>query len=205
MNGQYNIGDIVLRNWTLVRLIGEGSYGKVFEAKRVDFGEEYSAAVKIVVIPQKKEQVRDALSSGMTEESVSEYFLSFVEELSKEFALMSKLKGDSNIVSYEDHEVIPHPDGIGWDIIIRMELLTPFSKVMETEQMTDEEIARLGIDICRALELCRIHNIIHRDIKPDNIFRSDTGHYKLGDFGVARTIDKTEGGLSKNEIGRAHV
>ncbi len=196
MNGQYNVGDVVLHNWTLTRQIGEGSYGKVFEARREDFG-EYSAAVKIIVIPQTREEIDEALSEGMTEESVSQYFSSFVAEISKEFALMSKLKGDSNIVSYEDHEVIPHTDGIGWDVIIRMELLTPFSKILKTEQLTKADIIKLGIDICRALELCQQHNIIHRDIKPDNIFRSGTGHYKLGDFGVARTIDKTKGGASK--------
>ena len=38
---------------------------------------------------------------------------------------MSRLKGTGNIVSYEDHAVLRHPDGIGWDILIRMELLHP--------------------------------------------------------------------------------
>ena len=197
MNGQYNVGDVVLHNWTLTRLIGAGSYGKVYEAKRSDFGGEYSAAVKIIVIPQTKEEINEALSEGMTEESISEYFRTFAEEISKEFGLMSKLKGDSNIVSYEDHEVSAHDDGIGWDIIIRMELLTPFSDILKTEQLKKEDIVRLGIDICRALELCQQEKIIHRDIKPDNIFRSRTGSYKLGDFGVARTLDKTTGVLSK--------
>ena len=38
VNGQYKPGDVVLGNWTLMRLIGEGSYGCVFEAKREDYG-----------------------------------------------------------------------------------------------------------------------------------------------------------------------
>ena len=91
MNGEYKIGDVVLQNWTLVRLIGAGSYGKVFEARRKDFGGEYSAAIKIIVIPQTKSELNEALSEGMTEESVSDYFRSFVEEIAREFALMSKL------------------------------------------------------------------------------------------------------------------
>lgn len=45
---------------------------------------------------------------------------------------------------------------------------------------------RLGKDICRALILCEERNIIHRDIKPDNIMISRFGDFKLGDFGVAR-------------------
>lgn len=59
------------------------------------------------------------------------------------------------------------------------------------------DIIRLGIDMCRALEVCQKHNIIHRDIKPENIFVSENGDFKLGDFGIARTIEKTSGGLSK--------
>ncbi len=197
MNGQYNVGDVVLGKWTLVRLIGEGSYGKVYEAHRTDLGGTYTAAVKIVVIPQSKDEITNALTEGMTMESVSEYFKGFAEEIAQEFALMSELKGNSYIVSYEDHEMIPHTDGIGWDIIIRMELLTPLLTILKTQELSREEIIQLGVNMCEALELCKKNKIIHRDIKPENIFRSRSGDFKLGDFGVARTIDKTTGGMSK--------
>lgn len=197
MNGHYSPGDVVLGSWTLVRLIGEGSYGKVFEAEREDFGMTYKAAVKIITIPQSDSEVKNARAEGMDEDSVTSYFRSFVEEIVQEFALMSKLKGTSNVVSYEDHTVIPHKDRVGWDIIIRMELLTPLLDRLQSAAFTREDVIRLGIDICKALELCQRYNIVHRDIKPENIFVSDLDDYKLGDFGIARTVEKTTGGLSK--------
>ena len=95
----------------------------------------------------------------MDEASVRTYFGSFVQDLVKEFALMSKLKGNSNVVSYENHQVIEHRDGIGWDILIQMELLTPLNKYTSTCTVTRKDVIKLGIDLCRALELCQKYNI----------------------------------------------
>ena len=184
--------------WHITRLIGEGSFGKVFEIQREDFGVVYKAALKAITIPASQSEVRSVRSEGMDEESVRATFHSKVQELVKEFALMSKLKGNSNVVSYENHQVIEHKDNIGWDILIQMELLTPLDEYIQRKKsLPRQEIIKLGIDLCKALELCQKHNIIHRDIKPENTFISENGDFKLGDFGVARTIEKTTGGLSK--------
>lgn len=194
---QYEVGDKVFGNWKLARLIGEGSFGKVYEAQREDFGRTYKAAIKIITIPQSESELQSVQADGLDDESVTSYFRGFVEELVDEFAVMSDLKGHSNIVSYEDHTVVPHTDGIGWDIMIRMELLMPLIQHIRTNTMTQRDIIQLGIDLCRALELCQKYKIIHRDIKPENIFISPAGDFKLGDFGIARTAEKTTSGMSK--------
>jgi len=184
-------------SWHIEKLIGEGSFGKVFAVRREDFGETYNAAIKIISVPQNESEIKSVMANGMDNASVTEYFEGMVKELVSEFALMSKLKGNSQIVSYEDHQIIPHEGKIGWDIIIRMELLTPLMDYAKNAALKHNDIIKLGIDMCRALELCQKRNIIHRDIKPENIFISDDGDYKLGDFGIARTIEKTSSGLSK--------
>ena len=184
--------------WHITRLIGEGSFGKVFEMEREDFGVTYKAALKAITIPASQSEVRSVMSEGMDEGSVRTYFGGFVKKLVQEFALMSKLKGNSNVVSYENHQVIEHKEGIGWDILIQMELLTPLDEYIQKKKtIPRQEIIKLGIDLCKALELCQKHNIIHRDIKPENTFISENGDFKLGDFGVARTVEKTVSGLSK--------
>ena len=183
--------------WKITRLIGEGSFGKVFEMEREDFGVTYKAALKAITVPANESEVREVMAEGMDEASVRDYFGTFVQDLVKEFALMSKLKGNSNVVSYENHQVIPHKGGIGWDILIQMELLTPLNEYTRKHTITRQDVIKLGIDLCKALELCQKYNIIHRDVKPENIFISDAGDYKLGDFGIARTVEKTTSGLSK--------
>mgnify|MGYP002534125728 CR=1 FL=1 len=183
--------------WKIVREIGSGSFGKVFEIEREDFGYTYKAALKAITIPQDPTEAERLMDDSMDEQNVTKYYRGFVQELVDEFQLMSKLKGESNIVSYEDHIVVPHEDGIGWDILIRMELLTPLTRYAKEHPISQTDAAKLGIDICKALEICRRHGIIHRDIKPDNIFVSERGNFKLGDFGIARTAEKTMSNLSK--------
>lgn len=187
----------IFPNWKIKRLIGSGSYGKVYELERVEQETVYRSALKVVNIPQNEGDVKTRLAEGESPETIGTYYRDVARNLLNENRVMAELKGNSNIVSYEDHQVVEHEDGIGCDIYIRMELLTPFIEYMSKNRITESTVIRLGKDMCRALEICESRKIIHRDIKPENIFVSGTNDFKLGDFGIARTIDKTTGGLSK--------
>lgn len=187
----------IWNGWEIEKLIGEGSFGKVYKIVRKDFGHTYVAALKVIQIPQSLAELDTIRHESMSEESVTTYYMSMVEEIVEEFVLMSKLKGITNIVSYEDHAVVPMENSFGWEIYIRMELLSPLFEYIEKHTFDTKEIVQMGIDICTALEVCQEYNIIHRDIKPENIFVSDLGKFKLGDFGIARQMEKTSSGMSK--------
>lgn len=187
----------VWKDWRVTRLIGEGSFGKVYEIVRNNFGIEEHSALKVITIPTSTAEIQSFRNEGMDENSVTEYYRGLVRDFVQEIALMSKLKGNPGIVAYEDYAVLQHQNDIGWDILIRMELLHPLPELMRNHNLTENEVVDLGISMCEALSICHSNNIIHRDIKLDNIFVSDNGYYKLGDFGVARTIEKTVSGLSK--------
>ena len=190
----------LLGEWRIKRCIGSGSYGRVFEIERRDaLGTVNTSALKIISLPQSEDDLRSTIeTNNLTGDSVSSYYRSCADAITNEIKLMSELKAQSNIVSYEDHKIVPHKDGIGWDILIRMELLTPLNvHLQRTVQMPRGEVVRMGIHLCRALELCQRHNIIHRDVKSENIFISADGNYKLGDFGVARTVLASSGALTQ--------
>lgn len=187
----------IFGHWYIKQQLGEGGYGEVYEIERTDFGVTYRAALKAITIPRSDSERKSIMSEGLSENQATDYFREVVSDMSREFALMDRLKGNSYIVSYEDHAVYEHEDGIGWDILIRMELLTPLVTYLDTHTMTETDIIRFGIDLCKALELCGRQKIIHRDIKPQNIFYSDSGTFKLGDFGVARIAERTTGASTR--------
>ncbi len=191
---EYGLGANVFGQWQITKKIGEGSFGKVYEIRREDFGQLYRAALKVITVPQSRAEL---LEKGMDNATAERYYYTVVEDIVREFALMSRLKGSANIVAYEDHNIIKHENDVGFDILIKMELLKPIQEYSYENPLKRRDVIRLGIDLCNALELCQRFNIIHRDIKPDNIFISELGNFKLGDFGIARTVEKTMSGLSK--------
>lgn len=194
---EYTIGASVFGDWKITKKIGEGANGKVFEVQKENYGITTASALKIITIPPSESYIKEIRQEGMDEASVTSYFRGVVEEFVKEIETMNRLKGHPNIVSYEDHAVIPHRGKIGWDILIRMELLTPLMDYQERYQMDETMVRCLGKEIGSAISFCHSNGVVHRDIKPENIFINRVGQFKMGDFGIARTVEKTTGGLSK--------
>jgi len=150
-------------SWYVESMIGEGASGRVYRVWKKEYGKVYYSAVKFICV---------------TDNAI-------MNDICQELDLMSRLRGNSNIVSFEDLSVIPVQGAHAYDVMIRMEMLTPLQKYLKVSDFSEKSAVGLGIDICKALELCEELGIVHRDIKPDNIFISELGCYKLGDFGIA--------------------
>lgn len=173
--------------------IGVGSYGRVYKAVRTDYGVTSYSAVKVISIPNSDSVLDSLRAEGLSEEMTKKALSELVDDFANEIRIMSSLKSSQNVVGVEDYKVVKKEKEIGWDIYIRMELLTPLTKYVSDRTLSEEETVRLGTDILSALELLRSRNIIHRDIKPQNIFVNDLGDFKLGDFGIAKQFDVLTG------------
>ena len=178
-------------DWKIVKYLGGGAYGKVYEIERTISGtqEKEKAALKIVSRPKDAGEIEEYEVSGYDKESIIESYKSEIQNYVQEYKLMKTLQGQTNIVSCDDFTVVWNENGIGGNVFIRMELLTPLNQVLKERALSTEEIIKLGKDIASALILCEKKNIIHRDIKPANIMVSQFGNYKLGDFGVSKIMD----------------
>ena len=177
--------------------LGEGSYGVVYKAVRKDLDKPLYSAIKVISIPKNESELNSMRSEGLTEGATQTYFRRIKDDFVNEIQLMESMKGTQNIVSVEDYKVLDKKDGFGWDVFIRMELLTSFNNYISDKRLTEADVIKLGEHILGALELCSKRDIIHRDIKPENIFISSFGFFKLGDFGIARELGKSTGSMSK--------
>lgn len=183
-------------DWRIEDPIGIGSYGTVYRAKHVREADRI-AAIKVISIPGHESEVESLRHEGLGEEEIQTYFSELVNDFISEIRMMELLRDAPNVVHVEDYAVVEKEDGLGWEIYIRMEYLTPFNAFVCDKKLTEADVIRIGCDLCSALEICEKHNIIHRDIKPENILVNALGEYKLGDFGIARKLEHMTFGLSQ--------
>lgn len=177
-----------------VKEIGRGAYGNVYKCVDTDTQDYY--AVKVISVPSANEGITELSSEKLSREETQAYYKEIADDLVKEIEILKSLKGTENIVEIYDARIIEKEYGIGWHILIKMELLTEFKKYSADKEFSEADVLKLGADLCRALSVCHKAKIIHRDIKPENIFVDSDGNYKLGDFGVAKQMEKTQGSMS---------
>lgn len=128
----------------------------------------------MITIPYSRTDIRDAISEGMDEKSVTLYFKGYVQQIVREITLLNTLKACPNVVNYEDHCVVEYPDEIRWDVLLRMELLTPLTNYMLQNKIAETDVVKMAMDICQALIEWLIMAYLQFEL--DN---KDTVHRKL--------------------------
>ena len=161
------INGLVLGKYRIEKLINNGSFASVFRAK-----EEFTnRTVAIKVLPK------------------SIYPTGRMRYLLTELSAMGRNWGHSNIVSI--HTVEPGDDE--YVAYIVMEYVDgPSLRQLLTRKPPNSSLAmNIALDICRGLIAAHEQNIIHRDIKPQNILLTSDQIAKISDFGVARILEAT--------------
>ncbi|MCM8536111.1 MAG: serine/threonine protein kinase [Lentisphaeraceae bacterium] len=71
----------------------------------------------------------------------------------------------------------------------------------EKKPLSENEVLAIGQSVCRALTEAKKFDVVHRDIKPDNIMVSAPGLYKLADLGLAKLQKETNDGQRSDLTG----
>lgn len=175
-------------NWYKDSYLGGGNFGKVYKLKQDFLGVVTYSAVKIISINLESEMVaKDRRQSYIDERK------RFVAE---EIKNMYKLKGRSNLVHCLAHMIRDvyddNGDLVGFDILIRMELYRSLPDYLKHNGALDQQsVEKLSYQIGMALQSMHEINMLHRDIKPDNIYLDEKNAFYLGDFGVSKQVDSS--------------
>jgi serine/threonine-protein kinase len=163
--------------YRLLRKIGEGASGEVFEAEHVELGRRY--AVK--VLSSAHAAAHDA-----------------VERFRREARAVAKLS-HPNLVQL--HDFGKSVDG---RVFLAMELLEGQTLDMHAEKGIGwREAIHLAVQATRALEAAHAAGVVHRDLKPQNLFLTSEGDLKLLDFGVAMALAETGQAAERKQKGFA--
>ncbi len=176
---------------------GEAESTLVYKLIRNGHAVQEESALKIVNIIS-KEGVYD-YSTDAEKRRYDEECQDKCRAAEREVQLMYELRGASNVVSYLDYKVASWQDTqrYGCDLLIRMDLFDGSlqDEIASGKFCSEQEIVRVGLDMCTALKECHRHKIIHRDIKPHNIFimaRASEKEYLLGDFGISKILENRD-------------
>lgn len=157
--------------WYIERPIYENEIGGIYEIRKKELNEP-SKALKVIRMPD----------PGLDPEG--NYAEKLQVDYVAEIEMMQALKDHINVTAYEEYEVLSRGDEPGWDIVIRMEMVTPVPEYIRSNPFTIGDAVLLGCDVCSMLEFCHPHEIVHRNICPQNIFVSTDGVFKVGDFAI---------------------
>ncbi len=189
-----------IQGYTMIQKLGRGGYGTVYLGVKEDLGKQYKTAMKHISMPDAEGYEAVLQDYGYKKAAAHAHLEKMAETVAAEINTLLELskKDNRHIVAYYDHEIRKTEEPFHFDIFMRMEYLTPLNSHMRQAGMTVREAVKMGLHMCDALSLCHSSGVIHRDIKEANIFISEDGCYKLGDFGVAKAqMEATQAGSVK--------
>lgn len=92
--------------------------------------------------------------------------------------------------------------GLYYIVMELVEGITLKEYIQKKGRLTPKEVISIAVQVCSAMEVAHSHNIIHRDIKPQNIMISKEGKVKVTDFGIAKATSSNT--ISTNAMGSVH-
>ena len=157
-------GDVLGGRYEILQLLGEGGMGAVYKARDREL--DRPVALKLI---------RPELASSPS------ILARFKQEL-----LLSRQVTHKNVIRIYD---LGDADGVKFITMEFVEGRDLRSLIQEKKKFSPEEAVEIMQQVCQALEAAHNVGVIHRDLKPQNIMREESGRILVMDFGLARTME----------------
>ena len=163
--------------YEIIELVGSGGMSEVYKAK----DHILSRIVAIKVLKSEFSEDRTFVTKFRTE------------------AQSAAVLEHPNIVNIYD---VGSEDGLYYIVMEYVEGITLKTYIEKKGQLSFKESASIAIQVARGIEAAHGKNIIHRDIKPQNIMISTDGKVKVTDFGIAKAASSNT--ISSDVMGSVH-
>ncbi|KAK2986087.1 hypothetical protein RJ640_011528 [Escallonia rubra] len=172
-------GSIILGKYQLGRVLGRGSFAKVYEATALATGA--TVAIKAIDKP-------DTVDTAVE------------DRLIREVSAMRRLNRHPNILKL--HEVMATKTKIYlvMDLAAGGELFAKL-KLSRNRRFTENTARRYFQQLVSTLSFCHKYGIAHRDVKPQNLLLDHDGNLKVADFGLSALPEQLKNGLLHTACG----
>lgn len=170
-------GMIIVDRYEIIGQIGSGGMADVYKAR--DNKLNRYVAVKV-------------MKSEFREDS------NFIKKFTREAQAAAGL-ANPNIVNVFD---VGEDNGIYFIVMELVEGITLKEYISKKGKLSIREATSIAIQVCMGLDAAHAQNIVHRDVKPQNIIISTDGKVKVTDFGIARAASSNT--ISSNAMGSVH-
>lgn len=133
------------------------------------------------------------------------------EEFAKDAGFVRRFKSEAQAVLHLSHENIVSSLDVGnvgdtyYIVLEYVSGITLKQKIKESAPFDNRTTIDIALQLSEALAHAHDRNLIHRDVKPQNIIINDHDHIKLADFGIARFADaSTVTYAGNNVLGSVH-
>ena len=172
-----NVGMFLADRYEILGKVGAGGMSDVYKAK----DHILSRIVAIKVLKSEFSEDRTFVTKFRTE------------------AQSAAVLEHPNIVNIYD---VGSEDGLYYIVMEYVEGITLKTYIEKKGQLSFKESASIAIQVARGIEAAHGKNIIHRDIKPQNIMISTDGKVKVTDFGIAKAASSNT--ISSDVMGSVH-
>ena len=156
-------------HFKIIKEIGSGAFGSVYKIQDKNDNKIY--ALKKIVLNKKDKEDLDSI---------------------KNEAYLLKAIDDENVIKYIDSFFYDDSFYIITEFCSNLDLKSFINEHKKENKLINEQtIWTIILNLCNGIKKIHNNNMIHRDLKPGNIFISDNYKIKIGDFGISKILNET--------------